>query len=134
MKKLTLAALFISGAFLMSFTEISKVSSKFFSVTNPPSIQWKTSSIDLGEIPVGKPINIEFEFTNTGKEAVIVSDAHASCGCTVAAFPKEPIAAGKTAKITAVFNAPVKGAFSKTVTVSFVNEEQKVLTFTGTVI
>jgi hypothetical protein len=133
MKSVKIIALFACGAFFMSFTTPVKnaMSSIVAKVT---SVQWKTESADLGKIPQGKPATITFEFTNTGKDVVIISDVKASCGCTVADYPKEPIAAGKTAKVTATYNAAAIGDFNKTLTVNILNEEPKVLTFKGTVI
>jgi Protein of unknown function (DUF1573) len=135
MKLLQLGSLFISCVLFMSF--------KTKECTNPTTtnalsiysaIKWKTEAVDLGKIPVNKPVTIEFEFTNTSDTAVIVIDAKASCGCTVADYPKQPIAAGKSAIITATYNAATMGAFSKNVTVTIQNEEAKVLGFKGTVI
>lgn len=120
---------------LMSFNAISTPIQKSVNSILSTAITWKSESIDLGEIPQAKPKEIEFEFKNTGKTDIIIKDAHASCGCTGTNFPKEPIAAGKSAKITATFNAANKGAFTKTITVTTnMDEAPKVLTFKGTVI
>jgi hypothetical protein len=40
-----------------------------------------------------------FEFTNVGKEPLIIQSAVGSCGCTTPDWPKEPILPGKTGKI-----------------------------------
>ena len=129
----TLAA-FVCAAFMMSFTHASvPQSAQHFSQKTPP-VKWKTTTIELGEIPVGKPVTLEFEFTNTGKEDVIIMDAKPTCGCTIASFPKEPVQPGKTAKIVAVFNAAAKGVFDKHITVTLQNEEPISLGFKGTVI
>ncbi len=134
MKTVKLAALFICGACMMSFTNhVAPAISTAFSLKAITTVQWKTSSVDLGEIPQGKPVTIEFEFTNTGKEDVIIVSAQASCGCTVANYPKEPIAAGKSAKVTATYNAAAMGIFTKNVTVTIKDDEPKVLSFKGTV-
>ena len=126
---------------LMSFSTPTKTTSK--KVTSgaeatrnvPTSIKWKSETIDLGEIPQGIPKPIEFEFKNTGKEAIVVVSAQGSCGCTSTDFPKTPVLPGATTKITATFNAANKGAFTKTVTVRIASEETPiVLTFKGTVI
>ena len=120
---------------VMSFTIPTKSESKFMQTTPTSTISWKTESLDLGEIPQGKPVTISFEFVNSGKESVLIKDAHASCGCTGTEYPKEAIGKGKTAVIKATFNAANKGAFSKTVTVTTTAEDQpKVLTFRGTVL
>jgi len=75
------------------------------SVNAGSPIQWKSETIDLGEIPQGKPAKIDFEFKNTGKTAVIITNVKASCGCTATDYTKTPIAPNGNAKITATFNA-----------------------------
>ncbi|AWI25936.1 DUF1573 domain-containing protein [Flavobacterium pallidum] len=98
-------------------------------------VVWKSEVIDTGEIPQGTPKSIEFEFKNTGDKPIIITNAKASCGCTVADYPKEPIAPGKSAKITGTYNAAAKGPFTKTITVTTSeNDTPKVLTLKGTVI
>jgi Protein of unknown function (DUF1573) len=136
MKLVKLGTLFIAAVAFMSFkTEVCKNVAATAKVTGIySSVKWKADIIDLGEVKQNKPVTIEFEFTNTSNAAVIVDNAQASCGCTVADYPKMPIAAGKSAIITATFNAAVAGPFTKNITVSIQNEEPKVLNFKGTVI
>lgn len=120
---------------LMSFTTISSPFSKNVTTLFTSTITWKSESIDIGEIPQSKPKEIIFEFKNTGKTDIVITEVHTSCGCTGTNYPKEPIAAGKSAKITATFSAANKGVFSKTITVATnVEEAPKVLTFKGNVI
>ncbi len=95
---------------------------------------WKKDSHDFGEIPQGKPVSVEFTFTNSGDAALLITDVHTSCGCTASDYPKEPIAAGKTSTIKVTYNANAIGVFSKTITVKSNGEEDtKVLTIKGTV-
>ena len=79
---------------------------------------WKTTTIDLGKIEQGKPVTVEFEFTNPSMVPLIISSARPSCGCTVADYPKEPIAPGKSGKIVVTYNAASGGAFTKSTTIS----------------
>ena len=137
MKPVKLITLLLAGTSLLSFSVpgAKKATTTLMpAVNNTTAVKWKTESVDLGEIPANKPVTIEFEFTNAGDAPVIVTNAQASCGCTIADYPKEPILAGKTAKITATYNAAAKGIFTKTVTVYIQNEDPKTLTFTGTVL
>ncbi len=134
MKSVKLIALVMLGAAAMSFTTIEKTNAAYQLANNASPIKWKAEAVDLGEITFNKPVTIEFEFTNTGDLPAIVINAQASCGCTVANYPKEPIQPGKTATITATYNAATKGVFAKSVTVTIQNEDPKVLTFKGTVI
>jgi hypothetical protein len=97
-------------------------------------VSWKAESIDVGEIPQGTPKDVVFEFKNTGKSDVIITNVKAACGCTATDYTKTPVKPGQSAKVTATYNAAAKGAFSKTVTVTTNAEEaSKVLVFKGTV-
>ena len=59
---------------------------------------------DFGEVPEGPTAEYDFEFTNTGKEPIVISKAQGSCGCTVPDWPKEPILPGKKGKIHVSYN------------------------------
>jgi hypothetical protein len=66
----------------------------------------------------GERVSHAFTFTNTGKNALVISKAIGSCGCTVPEWPKEPIAPGAKGKIDVVFNSERRvGKASKDVTV-----------------
>jgi hypothetical protein len=124
---------------LMSFSAIapvqSLVSETKISETSASTIAWKSETIDVGQIPQGTPKAIVYEFKNTGKTAVVITNVQGSCGCTATDYTKEPIQAGKSGKVTATYNAANKGAFTKTVTVTTSAETApKVLTLKGTVI
>jgi len=126
----------LAAAFgLMSFTILPIQKNAIVNSITASPISWKSELIDLGEIPQNKPKAIEFEFKNTGKTAVVITNVKASCGCTATDYTKTPIQPGGTAKVTATYNAANKGAFTKTVTVTTNAEEApKTLSFKGTVI
>jgi hypothetical protein len=121
---------------LMSFSAIEPVKiivSKVAVVTS--SILWKSETIDVGSIPQNTPKPIVFEFKNTGKTAVIVTNVQGSCGCTATDYTKTPIAPGKSGTVTATYNAANPGGFTKTVSVTTNAETTvKVLTIKGTVV
>jgi len=124
---------------LMSFSAIapvqSLVSTNENSAITASTIVWKAETVDVGEIPQGTPKAIVYEFKNTGKTTVVITDVKGSCGCTATDYTKEPILPGKSAKVTATYNAANKGAFTKTVTVTTSAESTpKILTLKGTVI
>lgn len=98
------------------------------------SVSWKSETIDVGEILQNKPKEIVFEFKNTGKTTVIITNVQGSCGCTATEYTKTPILPGESGKVVATFNAAIVGAFSKTVTVTTNSSETpSVLTLKGTV-
>ncbi|MBK7443731.1 MAG: DUF1573 domain-containing protein [Chitinophagales bacterium] len=96
---------------------LDKISTKI--VENPTEITFDRDLNDFGEIIQGEKVHTEFKFTNTGKNALIITDAHGSCGCTVPEWPKEPIAPGESGVIKVQFNSANRsGQFNKTVTVT----------------
>jgi hypothetical protein len=123
---------------LMSFSAIAPVHSLVSETEigeTASTIVWKAETIDVGQIPQGTPKAIVYEFKNTGKTAVVITQVQGSCGCTATDYTKEPIQPGKSAKVTATYNAANKGAFTKTVTVTTSAETTpKILTLKGTVI
>jgi len=99
------------------------------------AIKWKSESIDVGNIPQGKPKVIRFEFTNITKKPIIIENVAPSCGCTTADYTKTPILPGKTGFVEASYNAAAAGAFMKTVNVTTSDSKTaKTLSFKGTVV
>ena len=115
MKKITIKSsiilLLMMIPFLQSFTpENSKVASA--------AISWASLSYDFGSITQGNPVTHEFEFKNEGEAPLLISNVKASCGCTVASFPEDPILPGQSEMIKVSYNAAKTGTFKKTVTVT----------------
>jgi hypothetical protein len=74
---------------------------------------------DFGTINEGEKVTHQFVFKNTGKSDLLISNASASCGCTVPTWPKEPIKPGAEAMLDVTFNSEGKpGHVEKTVTVT----------------
>ena len=121
---------------LMSFSAIEPVKAIVSKVAvAASSIVWKSESIDVGSIPQNTPKPIVFEFKNTGRKAVIITNVQGSCGCTATDYTKTPIAPGKSGTVTATYNAANPGGFTKTVSVTTNAETTvKVLTIKGTVV
>jgi hypothetical protein len=93
-------------------------SAKGRSAENLPDIRFENEIHDFGKIAQGERVSHTFEFENTGKTALIISGASASCGCTVPGWPKEPIEPGKKSRIDVVFNSEGKNGYQeKTITV-----------------
>ena len=84
-----------------------------------PSIVFSEELHDFGGINEGDVVEHTFAFKNTGEAPLIISNARASCGCTVPEWPKEPIAVGESGEIKVRFNSKGKpGMQNKTVTVT----------------
>lgn len=69
------------------------------------TIQWIDSSKNLGKINEGQKVNISFRFKNSGDKPLVIQSVQPGCGCTVADYPKEPIAPGAEAEITGAFDS-----------------------------
>ena len=83
-----------------------------------PIIKFTESEFNYGKIIQGEKVSHTFTFTNEGKSNLIIASAKASCGCTVASPPKDPIPPGATGKIDVVFDSNGKsGMVSKSITV-----------------
>ena len=115
MKMLKISLLAVAFG-LMSFSAITPVKTMVNKVANYASVLvWKSETIDVGSIPQGTPKPIVFEFKNTGKTPVILTNVQGT--------------------VTATYNAAAMGAFTKTVTVtSNAETTPKVLTIKGTVV
>ena len=69
------------------------------------TIQWIDSIKNLGRITEGQKLQISFRFKNTGTKPLIIQSVRPGCGCTVADYPKEPIAPGGEGEITGSFDS-----------------------------
>jgi hypothetical protein len=69
------------------------------------TIQWLDSTKELGQINEGQIVNLSYRFKNTGTKPLVIKNATASCGCTVAERPEKPIAPGEEGVIKATFNS-----------------------------
>lgn len=73
--------------------------------------------IDVGEVPVGEPVEAEFQIRNDGDQPLEISHVRPSCGCTVAEFD-EVIAPGATGSVRArVDTENLVGPNAKSITV-----------------
>ena len=63
---------------------------------------------DFGRLSAGENISYSFHFRNSGAADLIISGCSATCGCTVASYPKERIAPGGDGYITVTFNSTGK--------------------------
>jgi hypothetical protein len=102
---------------------------------NAPEINFDKLVHDYGTLYVQGDGNCEFEFTNTGKEPLILSSVKSSCGCTVPSWPREPIMPGKKESIKVKYDTGRMGPINKTVTVmSNAKNSPVVLKITGNII
>ncbi len=98
-------------------------------------IDFKSETIDYGQIKKGSDGVRVFEFTNTGDAPLVIRDVTSSCGCTVPTKPDGPILPGESGKIEVKYDTNKTGPIRKTVTVySNAEESTKALKIKGTVL
>lgn len=96
--------------------DFSKMSEK--ELAKAPKINFKEKIFDFGTIKQGEKVEFEFEFTNEGKDDLVIRKTRASCGCTAVNMAEKQIKSGKSGKIKAIFNSAGKiGKQTKTITI-----------------
>jgi hypothetical protein len=125
MKKSILFTAALSVTMLMANTQITvaqnaKVAdTKAVENKNQAEFKFDALEYNYGSIKQGESVSYSYKFTNVGKEPLVITSAHGSCGCTVPDWPKEPIKKGETGLIKVTFNSAGKmGAQDKTVTIN----------------
>jgi hypothetical protein len=63
---------------------------------------------DFGRITQGESLTYSFHFRNSGNADLIISSCSATCGCTVADYPRKRIAPGEDGYISVSFNSQGK--------------------------
>jgi len=103
--------------------------------TSDAKMEFEATEWNFGEIIQGESVEYAFEFTNTGSEPLIITNAKGSCGCTVPVWPREPVAPGESGVVDVKFNSKgKKGNQNKKVTLTTnMVPSQMVLKVTGLV-
>ncbi|WP_417886375.1 DUF1573 domain-containing protein [Zunongwangia sp.] len=104
-------------------------------IAQTAKMEFKTETLDFGEIKKGSDGTRVFEFKNTGDIDLIIKEVTSSCGCTIPKKPKDPIKPGKTGEIEVKYDTNRVGPIRKTVTVySNSDEPTKALKIKGRVL
>ncbi|HZY36217.1 MAG TPA: DUF1573 domain-containing protein [Mucilaginibacter sp.] len=111
MKKLLMICAVILGFTFVARTASAQDSEK-------AEFKFNEEKHDFGKIPQGTPVTTVFEFTNVGKEPLIITDVRPTCGCTIADFTKTPVKAGDKGSIKITYNAAFAAPFTKTIVVT----------------
>src|SRR6201986_2902089 len=108
MKKLMIVCAMLLGfAFTASAQDNEKAEFKF-----------NEEKHDFGKVPQGTPVTTVFEFTNIGKEPLILTEVKPTCGCTIADYTKTPVKSGEKGVIKITYNAAAIVPFNKTIVVT----------------
>lgn len=73
-----------------------------------PVLAFDKNMHDFGTLTQGENIAYSFKFTNKGNADLVIQNCEATCGCTVADFPREKVAPGETGYVTVSFNSAGK--------------------------
>lgn len=123
-KLITLSFTFIASCFVLASclntTDKEKIGMEAHgSLENKPdstkltTIQWLDSAQSLGSIAEGQVVKIKYRFKNSGNKPLVIERVQPGCGCTVADYPKQPIAPGSESEILAEFNSKGKEGLQK---------------------
>ena len=97
-------------------------------------VKFENITHNFGNVIEGQIARYDFKFTNTGTDPLVLSNVQASCGCTSPKWPRDPIAPGASAVVTAEYNSSGRpGNFTKNIFV-YSNGGDVTLTITGIVV
>ncbi|MDE5551470.1 MAG: DUF1573 domain-containing protein [Bacteroidaceae bacterium] len=94
-----------------------------------PQIKFEKTTIDMGTFSLDNPVQkCVFKFTNVGDAKLVINQVHASCGCTVAEYPKDFIAPGASGEIIVTYDGSNKmpGRFKKNIQI-FTNSKEELV-------
>lgn len=85
------------------------------------TLKFDKTLYNFGTIKSGQLVKVTFKVINTGKNNLVITDAVATCGCTIPNWTKKPIKPGAYGKLYVVYNSEGRKGFqTKDVTI-FVN-------------
>lgn len=105
-------------------------------IKDPTTVEIIDSMYDFGKVKEGEIVEYNYRFKNTGDKPLVISEASATCGCTVPEKPEQPVKPGEIGYIKVKFNSDKRpGETHKTITVeSNANPAFPPLLLKGTVI
>lgn len=87
-------------------------------VAKADSIIFNNMVHDYGTIEQGGDGTCEFEFTNAGKEPIVLTSVRSSCGCTIPEWSREPVLPGQTSVIKVKYDTRRLGVINKVIIVN----------------
>lgn len=77
------------------------------------NLVFKDTIHNFGKMQEGEVVTYEFEFENKGKKDIIINEAKASCGCTVADYSTKPYKHGEKGTIKVSFDSEGKAGMNE---------------------
>jgi hypothetical protein len=116
MKKISILFAFVAATMFASAQQVATQPAE--PDPNAAAIEFTETLHDFGNVQAGDKVTCTFEFTNTGKTALVVTKAQPGCGCTVSEWTKTPVEPGQTGTVTATYTAGQNpSTFTKSITV-----------------
>ena len=93
---------YVSANLVEDFSKLSKED-----LANAPVFNIASTTVDLGKMPASTTKEFEFQFTNSGKNDLIIRHIRSTCGCTAVqqGVKDVPVKSGESSSIKAVFNS-----------------------------
>ena len=104
---------YVSANLVEDFSSLSKED-----LENAPVFKVETTTVDLGKIKGSTQNEVEFKFTNAGKNDLVLRYIRSSCGCTAVQQGNQGVGikAGQSSSIKATFNSgSYKGKVTKAI-------------------
>lgn len=100
-------------------TDTTSAGTPVIAEADAPKIEVEKAIFEFGDIKQGEKVSYEFKFKNVGKTPLIITNASATCGCTVPEYPSAPVKPGEEGVIKVVFDSAGKlGLQDKVVTIT----------------
>lgn len=90
-------------------------------------ISFEKSVVNVGATLWHRPITAVFKFTNKDREALVVEDVDAGCGCMDVKWTKDVLKKGEEGEISVTYDAQLLGHFDRIVNVYTNADDESVL-------
>lgn len=91
------------------------------------TIEFTEMKFHFGTVREGEKVKHSFHFKNTGSNPLMISNAVASCGCTIPSYPKEPIKPGGEGDILVEFNTKNRTGHQEKNVIVYSNAQQEAM-------
>lgn len=82
-------------------------------------IKWENPEFDFGELQSGQAVIHRFEFQNTGRHPLFITNVKASCGCVATEWSRQPVKPGAKGFVTMKLDTSGRsGSILKTLTLT----------------
>jgi hypothetical protein len=80
-------------------------SSKVILIDSMAYIEFTNPIASVGKISSGEKVGMDFVFYNKGRQSLVITNAKASCGCTVPEWDKKPVKPGEKGIVRVIYDS-----------------------------